>query len=177
MMDKRTVFGAHPDDVRRFLDDCLTSPPAEEVPNETAHYAQLLQEQLAETCPVSGCLSRSGSWLLDRVQERVLLDLSRPVREVLLDAQTGLDTLEEVKSRYKKWSEKTPDTRMRRVYTVLYFAALARALVSHNRRITRHSNAYLIHSFEVLSAEPWMDPAIRELFGKAQQACAGSGPT
>jgi len=177
MTDKRTVFGAHPENVRRFLDDCLTSPPAEEQPNETAHYAQLLQEQLAEKCPVSGDLVRSGSWLLDRIQEKVLLDLSRPVREVLSDAQTSLDTLADLKMRYKKWSEETPDKRMQRVYTVLYFAALARALLLHRRRITRHSNAYLIHSFEVLSAEPWMDPVLQEIFRKASQACGGSLPT
>lgn len=177
MADKRTVFGTDPESIHQFLDDCLTTPPSEEEPDETARCAQLLQEQLAEKCPVSGGPVRSGSWLLDRIQEKVLLDLSRPVKEVLLDERTGLDTLEDIKARYRKWSEKASDKRMQRVYTVIYFAALARALVSHNRRITRHSHAYLVHSFEALGVEPWMDSALRELFRKAQQACAGSGPT
>jgi hypothetical protein len=177
MVDKRTVFGAHPESIHQFLDDCLTVPPSEEEPNETARRARLLQEQLAEKGPASGSLVRSGSQLLDRIQEKALVALSRPMKELLSDDRISLDTLEDIKTCYKRWSEKASDKRMQRVYTVLYFAALARALVSHHRRITRHSNAYLVHSFEVLGGEPWMDPALRELFRKAQQVCAGSGPT
>ena len=170
MTEKRTVFGVDPENVRQFLDDCLTPPPAQEQGNEAVQIEQLLQEQLSEKCPVSRPAVRSGSWLIDQVQEKVLLDLSRPVGEVLSADQTGLDTLRDIKDRYKKWAEKAPDKTMQRVYATIYFAAIARALVTHNKRITRHSPAYLTRSFQVLADEPWMTPAMRDLYLKAQQA-------
>jgi hypothetical protein len=169
MTEKRTVFGADPQDIHQFLGDCLA--PTRELQNEAVPIEQLLQEQLAEKCPVSQPVW-SGSWVVDQVQETVLLDLSRPVREVLSDDQTGLDTLRDIKDRYKKWAEKAADKRMQRVYATIYFAAIARALVAHRKRITRLSPAYLIRSFGTLADEPWMTPALRELYRKARQACS-----
>jgi hypothetical protein len=168
MTEKRTVFGVDPQDIRQFLDGCLA--PTRALGHEAVPIEQLLREQLAEKCPVSR-LVRSGSWLIDQAQETVLLDLSRPVYEVLSDDRTDLDTLRDIKDRYKKWAEKATDERMQRVYATIYFAAIARALVAHHKRITRHSPAYLARSFGTLADKPWMAPALRELYRKAQQAC------
>jgi hypothetical protein len=170
MIDKRTMFGIDPENVRRFLDDCLTPASPQEQGSEQARMEQLLQDQLSEKCPLSRPI-RSGSWLIDEVQEKVLLDLSRPVREVLLDDQTSLDTLRDIKDRYRQWAEKASDKRMQRVYTTIYFAAIARALVVHGKMITRLPPSYLIRSFGALADKPWMVPAIRDLCRKAQQAC------
>jgi hypothetical protein len=171
MTEKRTVLGIGPGNVRQFLDACLAPPLPEDQGNETTRLGQLLEEQLAEKGPAPQAPVRSGSWLLDRVQEKVLLGLSRPVREVLLGDPTDLGTLRDIKDRYKKWAEKASDKDMQRVYTALYFAAIARALVSHAKRITRHPPAYLTHSFGVLAGEPWMASALRELYLEAQRIC------
>jgi len=171
MTEKRTVLGLGPGNVRQFLDACLASPSPDGKVRETDRLAQLLQEQLAEKCPVSRVIARSGSWLLDRLQEKVRLDLSQPVRAVLLDDPTDLGTLRDIKDRYKKWAEKAPDKGMQRVYTAIYFAAIARALVAHAQRITRHAPAYLIQSFAVLAGEPWMASAVRDLYLEAKRIC------
>lgn len=176
MAKKRTVLGIGPGNVRQFLDACLAPPSPEDQASEATRLAQLLEEQLAEKCPVSPTPVRSGSALLDRLQEQVLLDLSRPVREVLLDDPANLGTLRDVKARYKDWAQKATDKDLQRVYTAIYYAAIARALVSHGKRITRHAPAYLIHSFEALAGQPWMAAAVRDLYLRAQRLCAQGPP-
>ncbi|MBN1506402.1 MAG: hypothetical protein JW955_06130 [Sedimentisphaerales bacterium] len=168
MTEKRTVFGIDPQDIRQFLDDCLA--PTRDSADEAVPIEQLLQEQLAEKCPVSRPV-QSGSGLIDEVQDKVCLRLSRPIQAVLSDDRTSLDTLRDIKDRYKKWAEKASNKKMQRVYATIYFAAIARALIAHNKRITRHSPAYLAQSFQVLADEPWMAPTLKELYRQAQQAC------
>lgn len=171
MTKRRTVFGASSENVREFLNDCLASGPPEGKQGEADEMGQLLREQLSEKCPVPRSERPSRSWLLDRMQEKVLLDLSRSVGEVLSDSQAGLDALGDIKDRYKGWAQKATDKHIQHVYTALYFAAIARALVSHRRRITDHPTEYLVRSFKVLAGEPWMVSSLSELYLQALQAC------
>ena len=171
MTERRTTFGANPENVRQFLDDCLTAGPSPEQASETAEMTQWLQEQLSEKCPVPKPSTSSQTWLLDRVQEKVRLDLSRSVGEVLSDRQADLTVLRDIKDRYKSWTREATAKGMRHVYTAIYFAAIARALVSHNQRITDHPAEYLMRSIKTLAGEPWMVPSLRELYLEALQVC------
>ena len=171
MTKRQTVFGASRENVQRFLDDCLRAEASPEKLSETQRLEQLLHERLADKCPVARPHGQSQSWLLDHLEEQTILAVNGSVGQVLADAQAGLEILRDIKNCYKAWTSRTTDKREQRVYTVIYFAAVARALVSHGRRITRSPIGYLIHSFQVLAGEPWMASPLRELYLKAQQAC------
>jgi hypothetical protein len=171
MTKKRTVFGAHPHGVRRFLDDCLTGGESQSPSGAPLDKGLLLREQLWEKCPLPRAAARSGSWLLDHANEKVLLDLTQSVGQVLSDDKADIEVLRDIKNRYKGWARKAASKDFQRVYTAIYFAAIARALVSHNRRISRYRNEYLVHSFETLAGEGWMIPALSELYRKARQTC------
>lgn len=171
MTERRTTFGADPENVRQFLDDCLAAGPPPERVSETAEMTQWLQDQLSEKCPVPKPSTSSQTWLLDRVQEKVRLDLSRSVGEVLSDRQADLNILRDIKDRYKSWTREAATKGMRHVYTAIYFAAIARALVSHSQTITDHPTEYLVRSMKTLAGEPWMVPSLRELYLEALQVC------
>jgi len=171
MTEKRSIFDASCEDIHRFLDDCVASelPPGKL--SQTAQMKQWLQEQLSEKCPVPRSEGRSQSWLLERLDEKVRLETNRSVGEALSDPQISLDVMRGIKERYKEWARKEGDKNRQRVYTAVYFGAIARALVSCDQTITHHPQDYLIHSFEVLTHEGWVLPHLQELYREAKQVC------
>ncbi len=172
MTERETAFGASRENVQRFLDDCLKAEASQEKLGEVQRMEQLLQERLADPCPVSQPPGRSQSWLLDRLEEQTIRAVSGSVGQALAEAQVPLEVTRDIKECYKERADQTKDKQEQHVHTAIYFGAVARALVSHGRRITRSPAAYLIHSFQVLAGEPWMAPPLRELYLQAQQVCA-----
>ena len=171
MTDKRSVFDASCENVHRFLGDCVASKRPPGKLSRTAQMKQGLQEQLAEKCPGSRPERHSQSRLLDRLEEKVLLETNRSVGEALADPQVSLEVMQGIKERYKEWARKEADKGKQRVYTAIYFGAIARALVSHQQTITHHPHDYLIHSFEVLRRESWVPAPLRELYLEAKEVC------
>lgn len=174
MTQRRTVFGLNPEKVHQFLDDCVAPGSPQDAGKGPVDMEQLLQEQLSEKCPVVVPGGQSQSWLLDRMQQTMFLGSSRSVGEVLTDPQAGLDILRDIKEHYKERAENAAGKAERHVWTAVYFAAVARALVSHGRRITQHPTNYLVRSFQDLAGTPWIGPALSELYRRAQQACEHS---
>ena len=57
---------------------------------------------------------------------------------------------------------------------VLYYAAIARALLSHDQRITAFSLEELGRSFVQFSKLPWLTTALMQLFAQAGKTCRSS---
>lgn len=171
MTEERTVSGASRENIRQFLDDCVASEPPGKKVSTTAEMQQWLAEQLCEKCPVPTPKGHSQSRLLASLQEAVRLNQSRCVGEVLSDPQTDLEVIQGIKDRYKAQAQKEADKNKQRVYTAIYFAAIARARVSHQQTITQYPNDYLIHSFDVLAGESWVPSRLRELYLEAKDVC------
>ena len=55
--------------------------------------------------------------------------------------------------------------------TAVYFAAIASALISHDRKITTFSYKSLDESFSRLTNEKWITEDIAELFSRACRVC------
>ena len=171
MTDKRSVFDASCENIHRFLDDCVASEPSPGKLSRTARMEQWLQEQLAEKCPVSGSRGRSQSRLLERIEETVLQNMNGSVGQALSDPKVPVELVQAIKDRYKEWAGKEADKDKQRIHTAIYFAAIARALVSHNQTITHHPHDYLIHSFETLRGERWVSSPLRALYAEAKRLC------
>lgn len=171
MTEEWTVSGASRENIRHFLDDCVASESPDEKVSATAQMQQWLADQLSEKCPVPTPKGHSQSRLLASLQEQVRLNQSPCVGEVLSDPRADLEAVQGIKDRYKAQAQKEADKNRQRVYTAVYFAAIARALVSHHQTITQYANDYLIHSFDVLAGEPWVRSHLRELYLEAKDAC------
>ncbi len=55
--------------------------------------------------------------------------------------------------------------------TTTYYAALASALVYHDKKITQYSYDALEQSFATFSAKKWVGPELAGLFARARRIC------
>jgi len=58
---------------------------------------------------------------------------------------------------------------------VIYYAAIASALVLHDRKITTHSNRDLEDSLSALAERKWINADLSQLLKKAQEICHPKG--
>lgn len=95
----------------------------------------------------------------------------RPLGQVLLDADTELASLREIKEHWKKLTVGDGTLADRASATTIYFAAIASALVCHGEKITTHCDEALEDSFGTLAAKRWMPEELVRLFEKARDLC------
>jgi len=76
--------------------------------------------------------------------------------EVLLDPRADLGLLRAVKECCKRLSLSLDSRAEAAIATTLYYAAMASALVYHDKKITRHSEDTLDEAFGSLIEKPWM---------------------
>jgi hypothetical protein len=94
----------------------------------------------------------------------------REIRDVLLDARADVDELQAVKDLGRRLAE-SPSELDRPAGTVLYYAAIARALHSAGERITRHDPASLALSLADLAGREWIPSDLRAVLSAGQDAC------
>jgi hypothetical protein len=95
--------------------------------------------------------------------------------EVLLGPRTDLGLLRAIKECCKRLSSGLESKAEAAIATTLYYAAVASALVYHNKKITQHSWDALDEAYRLLMDKPWMDPELAELFSRARSFCQGRG--
>jgi hypothetical protein len=105
---------------------------------------------------------------LARVRQEMLPLAGATVSELLLNPRTDPATLIALKNHFKCQSLRLqqPDPEYETAL-VLYYAAIASALVFHNQKITSHSDATVGRSLAFLKEQSWMAWELAELFGKA----------
>lgn len=98
--------------------------------------------------------------------------------DVLLNNRADIDTLRALKEGAKILAANLDSQVETALATCLYFAALASALIFHDRKLTRHSDTKLQESFSMMIEKHWMTPELVPLFSQAQNLCQGrrNGP-
>ncbi|KPK44134.1 MAG: hypothetical protein AMJ65_03895 [Phycisphaerae bacterium SG8_4] len=71
----------------------------------------------------------------------------------------------------KKLGSSGKDKIERDVALVLYFAAIAGAIVFHNVRISQYSYEKLAQSIEALTQHDWITPEITRVYDEARKHC------
>jgi hypothetical protein len=91
----------------------------------------------------------------------------KPIRQLILGADTSLATLEQIKVYAKhKGRHVTVDT-VKDTYMAVYFAAIAQALILHGVMISQHKQSDLARFFKIYEKESWMLPELKDLFKTA----------
>ncbi len=94
------------------------------------------------------------------------------VWEVLVASdEPAIDALQAVKDLGRRLA-RSPSELDRPAGTVLYYAAIARALRVHRRRITRHDPQSLALNLADLAGRGWIPSEVRGILSAGQAACA-----
>ena len=97
-----------------------------------------------------------------------LLDVlsDRTIKQLLSDPKTELSVIHKIKDFAKQLSSSSGNKVEHDVANVIYYAAIAHALIYHKERITSFSDKELRKSFLKLGKESWIIKSLVELFGK-----------
>ncbi len=96
------------------------------------------------------------------------------VRDVLFGPPVEADVFREIKDWAKAIAARAGQGPAHVAATTIYYAAIARALVSANEKVTEHGPEGLRQAFAMLTAKQWMPPDFHSLFGEARELCRAS---
>jgi len=170
MEDKATTFGANPEGLAELLGlGVAADDPGAEQPDRAK--ADLLRARLAGTMPLDVDVVDALPAILGRLCRQLLPLEGRPLGEVLLSPQTDRATIETIKDYGKGLAGRQDGEVEHSVAVVIYFAAIASALLFHDRKISSYSYRALAESFDALVHMPWMAPEIARHLAQARQLC------
>jgi hypothetical protein len=89
-----------------------------------------------------------------------------PLRELLLDPKTDIAVLRRIKEYAKTLGQKAGSEVGKDVFLAIYLAAIASAMVFHDKYITEHSEQDLRQFFGFFARASWMPRYLVELFDK-----------
>ena len=101
--------------------------------------------------------------------------VGRPLGGLLLSPETKLEHLMAIKEHAKKMMTTAETDAKYEARAVIYYSAIASALVFHNRKITTHSNQDLEDSFLALVERDWIQADLSQLLKKGQEICQARG--
>jgi len=133
--------------------------------------AGLLREQLSCVLPRGSLLFDALVMMMGRLGCDVQSLAGRSLLEVLLSPQSDLGLLQAIKDCSKKMSFSLDSKMEAALATTIYYAALASALVHHDRKITQYSYDALDRSFTTFAAKKWIAPELAALFLRAGGIC------
>ncbi len=107
---------------------------------------------------------RSGRSVVDSL-------VGKAIGKTLQDPEGDVTILRKVKDHGKKLSDNAEAKAEYHVANTIYYAAIASALVFHNKRITKFSYKDLRKYFRHLDKEKWIPEALRALFSRAAEYC------
>jgi len=169
MKDKATTFGLDLEKVARLLEVGSDIPAAPHVADQQK--ADLLSDRLSDTLAVYRSTEEEGARMPRRLRETIQALAGESVGKLLLDSKTDIGLIRTAKAHGRKLSTSAKSKAEYQTANVIYYAAIAHALVRHDRKITKHSYEYLQNSFIHLSKEDWIPKGLIDLFVEASEYC------
>jgi len=133
--------------------------------------ARALQLKLDGPLPPDPAAAARLPSLLDNIYKELVPGGRRSLGEALVDPKTDLSTILRIKDHAKQSaSEKLPPAR-HTVAITIYYAAIASAMLFHDRKITTYSHETLAEGIGKLLGNPWMPEPMIEHLKNARKAC------
>jgi hypothetical protein len=171
-MENESTHGLRLDQLAGLLSLGVEDPGPAEADVYDEKMAGLLREQLSGVLPRNMLLFDALVMMMGRLGCDVRCLAGRSLLEVLRNPQSDLGLLQAIKDCSKKLSFGLDSKTEATLATIIYYAALASALVYHHRKITRYSCEELDRSFATFAAKKWMGPELSELFSRARRVCS-----
>jgi hypothetical protein len=131
----------------------------------------VLQDILARPLPRDRPIPDSLRAVLKRPRDEVFATPGQTISDLLTKAETDLGVIKAIRDFGKELRRRTGPETQKAAATAIYYAAVASAVVFHQRKITRHSYAKLQKAYEDLEQKKWIPSDLKRLFKKAKEAC------
>ncbi|MBP8303132.1 MAG: hypothetical protein KBE04_03280 [Phycisphaerae bacterium] len=172
MGKKKAHKGLSPDKVARLLQIGPDAAEAGAISPDTVK-AELLRDRLANHLPAQGLTDRQLLACLKDLREILVWSAEDSIEKVLLAPDTPVEALRRIKEYGVSLSRSAQSDPERETANVVYYGAIASALVFHCRRITEFTSEDLELAFTTLSGLPWLPRGLSGHFKKAVGSCRG----
>jgi len=109
--------------------------------------------------------------VLKRPCDEMLAVAGHSILDLILAPSADIAILKCLKDYGKAFVRRAPGEAENTVATMLYYAAIAAALVRHERKITSLSYESMVQSFAELGEKPWLPQELKALLRAAGNAC------
>lgn len=133
--------------------------------------AELLRDLLAAKLPADEVLLESLPTVVRRACQELQPLAGESFGNLLQDPGTDITTIRRIKDYSKKLTKAAESEIEHDAAGAIYYAAIAGALVFHEKKITSFSYEELVDSFSVLTKNSWLTPDLARLFRKARKLC------
>ena len=168
MKEESPTSGLGPNKLHDLLRICSEAGTEKEHTDSDQRKAELLQDMLAETLPVEAFIG-SLSKQLTTLCKAFGLSSEESVGNLLSNPETNVYLIMAIKDYFKKKSTSSKDEHD--VVNLIYYAAIAFALVNHNLKITKYSHNDLYKAFTIFANVQWIPPVLTGLFGRGCEYC------
>jgi hypothetical protein len=148
---------------------------AEPIPPETIK-AELLRDRLANRLPAEGLARRRLLARLDDLREEILSSTDQSIEQCLFASDTPIETLTRIKDYGAVLSRSAQCEAEQETANVIYYGAIAAALIFQARRITDFKLADLERAFATLSGVSWLPANLAGHFRQAMDCCRRLSP-
>jgi len=167
-----TTDGVAPERLARLLKMAKNNQTGQNEEADINEISESLSSLLASHLPIRDAVTQSLSGIIQKVYKE-LVPLSDKTLELLLrDPVTSVTAIRHIKTYLKEKVKTTVASAEREAATVVYYLAIAHALVYHDECITGLSYSNLMRSFQELILNDWLKTDFIDLFKKAIIKCS-----
>jgi hypothetical protein len=170
-MENESVHGLRLDQLAEVFSIGADDPDPAGTGDDEQSMACLLREQLCRILPKGSLLFDALIMMMGRLGCDVRSLAGQSLLEVLLSPHTDVGLLQAIKDCSKRLSASLDSKAEAALATTVYYAALASALVHHDRKITQYPYDSLDRSFAAFAAKRWVAPELAALFSRAGGIC------
>ena len=175
MGEEAKDLGSEPEQLARLLSLGLEGEDQDEGASQQAK-ADLLRARLAGILPPETAAADELQAIVGRIRKELLPLGGKSLAEALLDPESGLAVFQKIKDYAKTLSARKTSEVEHSVAVAIYFAAIAGALLRHDKRITSRSYPALVEAFDTLIEKRWMTPELARCFAEARRYCRKKVP-
>ena len=169
--NKKSTFGLRLGQLADLFAVAVKDQASSEAKRAEENPAKMLRDELAEVMPGSSLLFPAVSEISENRQDSMTTLAGKSLQQVLFSPDSGIDQLQLIKEASKHLTITSVSEAERAVANTLYHAAIARCLILHNKKVTKHSYEKLDESFALLMEKDWMAEELVTLFSNARRIC------
>jgi len=169
--NKKTTFGLRLGQLADLFAVALKDQKSSEPECAEENLSQILRSELTEIMPGGSLLFPAVSEISENRQDSMATIAGQSLQQILFSPDTGIDQLQLIKEAGKHLTITSVSEAERAVANTIYHAAIARCLILHNKKVTKHSYEKLDESFALLIEKDWMAEELVELFSDARRVC------
>ena len=170
-MKKETTYGLTPRRLARLLSLGLRKSRGRKGARADQTPAVALQEMLSSKLVLDPTVSDSLPAVLNRLCHELFPAADRTVSDLLTDTGTDPAVIQAIKDYAGELARGSGPEAKQAAAIVIYYTAIASALVFHNQTITDHPYGKLHQAYTQLGEKAWIPSEVQQLFHKASAVC------